>query len=439
MNQPEPHMHQSQSPINQAESRTKSGQSFPAEKINRTQIWWQLSVLILVSAIAVYVGSAFDEQIENYMPEQRVLSSIFNKKPSGMSGLSEVLKKVGLSAHPWLLPYRNLRNAHGMLVIVAPSTSPAEFEAEQILNWVRAGNDLVYLDHFSFKMTRRLLEKINLTITDGSELHDESVKVDETKKLFAFVPNLTVTSDTNISGGEPLVKVDNKAIFSELKYGKGRILVGTSPTLCANRRLTEKNNWSNFQFLVNWLSTASGDIMFDERCHGFSESGNVFVVMSRGPWGAVFLQALLILAVGVYSCSKRFGATALISDSRKISNLEFITGLSNAYRRAHANGAIYEITGHRLRNRICKLLSISPHEQTDKIVDAWKAYSEANPQIAVGIIGMVPEFLTDFDTANEEKNISDQRFKTLILNCDKITEHLNNQFVDNTTLSTSGG
>ncbi|RTL46022.1 MAG: DUF4350 domain-containing protein [Candidatus Melainabacteria bacterium] len=402
------------------------------EKISRAKIWWQLSFLILVSAVAVYVGSAFDEQIQNYMPEQRVLSSIFNKKPSGLSGLSEVMKKVGLTVHPWLLPYRNLRNAHGMLVIVAPSTSPAEFEAEQILKWVQAGNDLVYLDHFSFKMTRRLLEKINLTITDGTELHDRSVPVDASKKLFAYVPKLTVTSDTNINGGEPLVKVDDKAIFSELQYGKGRILIGTSPTLCSNRRLSEKNDWSNFQFLVNWMSTASGDIMFDERCHGFSESGNVFVVLGRSPWGAVFLQLVLMLAVAVYSCSKRFGATATLNDARKISNLEFITGLSNAYRRAKANGAIYEITGHTLRNRLCKLLSVSPHEQTSKVIEAWNAYAEASPNKAGAAAALVPQFLTDFDAAIEQqRNIPDQQFKSLIINCDKIADHLNNQ--SNTT------
>jgi len=411
----------------------------PPEKINRNQIWWQLSVLILVSAVAVYVGSAFDEQIQNYLPEQRVLSSIFNRKPSGLSGLSEVLKKVGLTAHPWLMPYRNLRTAHGMLVIIAPSTSPAEFEAEQILNWVHAGNDLIYLDHFSFKMTRRLLEKLNLNITDGNDLHDQSVPVDATKELFAHVPTLTVTSDTIITGGKALVSVNDKAIFSELKYGKGRILIGTSPTLCVNRRLSERNNWANFQFLVNWMSTATGDILFDERCHGFSESGNVFVVLSRSPWGAVFLQAMLILAVGIYSSSKRFGATTVLSDSRKISNLEFINGLSNAYRRAKAHGAIYEITGHALRNRLCKLLSVSPHEQTSKILEAWKSFAEANPAQIARIADAVPQFLADFDSALEQKNLSDLQFKSMIRSCDKITEQLNDQFVNNTSLKRLGG
>ncbi|CAN5360718.1 hypothetical protein BH10CYA1_BH10CYA1_33500 [soil metagenome] len=411
----------------------------PAEKADRRQICWQLSVLILVSAIAVYVGSAFDEQIQNYLPEQRVLSSIFNKKPSGLSGLSEVLKKVGLTAHPWLMPYRNLRNAHGMLVIIAPSTSPAEFEAEQILKWVHAGNDLIYLDHFSFKMTRRLLEKINLEIADGKDLHDEAVPVDATKELFAHVPTLTLTSDTNITGGKPVVSVNDKAIFSELKYGKGRILVGTAPTLCANRRLSERNNWANFQFLVNWMSTASGEIMFDERCHGFSESGNVFVVLGRSPWGAVFLQAMLILGVGIYSSSKRFGATTVVLDARKISNLEFINGLSNAYRRAKAHGAIYEITGHALRNRLCKLLSISPHEQTSQIIEAWKSFSEANPTQVTSIKEIVPNFLTEFDCASEQKNLSDLQFKSMIRSCDKISEQLNDQFVKNTSLKRLGG
>lgn len=425
--------------MNSLETTSPAETIAPVEKVNRTQIWWQLSVLILISAITVYVGSAFDEQIQNYLPEQRVLSSIFNKKPSGLSGLSEVLKKVGLTAHPWLMPYRNLRNAHGMLVIIAPSTSPAEFEAEQILKWVHAGNDLIYLDHFSFKMTRRLLEKINLDIADGKDLHDERVPVDARKELFAHVPTLTLTSDTNITGGEPLVSVNDKAIFSELKYGKGRILVGTAPTLCANRRLSERNNWANFQFLVNWMSTASGDIMFDERCHGFSESGNVFVVLGKSPWGAVFLQAMLILGVGIYSSSKRFGATAVVNDARKISNLEFINGLSNAYRRAKAHGAICEITGHTLRNRLCKLLSISPHEQTSKVIESWQSFAEVNATQAANLKDLVPKFLTELDSACQRENLSDAEFKSMIASCDKITEQLNNQFVKNTSLKRLGG
>ncbi len=401
----------------------------PPKENNRHHIWWQLSILVAISALAVYVGSAFDEQIQNYIPEQRVLSSIFNKKPSGLSGLSELLKKVGLSAHPWLLPYRNLRSAHGMLVIIAPSTSPAEFEAEQILNWVHTGNDLIYLDHFSFKMTRRLLEKLSLNIADSTELRDESVPVDATKAVFAHVPGLTLTSDTMITGGQPVVSFNDKAIFSELKYGKGRILIGTAPNLCANRRLSERNNWANFQFLVNWMSTATGDIMFDERCHGFSESGNVFVVLGRSPWGAVFLQVMLLLAVGVYSASKRFGATSVALDLRKISNLEFINGLSNAYRRAKANSAIYEITGQALRNRLSKFLSISPHEPTVKIIEAWNLRLESNPAKYAQLRDTVPKFLHDFDQAIEQKNISDSQFKALILSCDKITEQLNDQFV----------
>ncbi len=401
----------------------------PPKEINRHHIWWQLSILVAISALAVYVGSAFDEQIQNYIPEQRVLSSIFNKKPSGLSGLSELLKKVGLSAHPWLLPYRNLRSAHGMLVIIAPSTSPAEFEAEQILNWVHAGNDLIYLDHFSFKMTRRLLEKLSLNIADSTELRDESVPVDASKAVFAHVPGLTLTSDTMITGGQPVVSFNDKAIFSELKYGKGRILIGTAPNLCANRRLSERNNWANFQFLVNWMSTATGDIMFDERCHGFSESGNVFVVLGRSPWGAVFLQVMLLLAVGVYSASKRFGATSVAIDLRKISNLEFINGLSNAYRRAKANSPIYEITGQALRNRLSKFLSISPHEPTVKIIEAWNLRLESNPAKYAQLRDTVPKFLRDFDQAIEQKNISDSQFKSLILSCDKITEQLNDQLV----------
>ncbi|HEY9679502.1 MAG TPA: DUF4350 domain-containing protein [Drouetiella sp.] len=397
------------------------------EKNANRQLWWQLGILVAVSAIAVYASSAFDEQIQGYLPEQRSISSTFNKKPSGLSGLAEVLRKVGLSAHPWLLPYRNLHNEHGTLVIIAPQQSPAEFEAEQILAWVEAGNSLVYLDHFSFKMTRKLLEKIDVTVSDNADVHDEKIPVDATNSLFAHVPKLTLTTDTMVSGGTPLVLVDKKPVFSELHYGKGKILVGTAPNICANRELGDKSSWSNFQFLVNWLSTVHGDIMFDERCHGFSQSKNVFVVLASSPWGAVLAQVFLILAVAICSASQRFGALKQVNESRKISNLEFITGLSNAYLRAKANNAIFEITALNLRNKICKMLSISPHEDTAKIAEAWTQWAESNPTRMVGLKDIVPKFLNDFDQALRHENVNDAQFKSMIADCDKISESMNQE------------
>lgn len=398
-----------------------------ATDIKRHQIWWQLAVLAVVSTLAVYVGSAFDEQLQNYMPEAKTLASIFNKKPSGLSGLAELVKKVGLTSHPWLLPYRNLRSARGMLVIVAPSASPAEFEAEQILKWVEAGNDLVYLDHFSFKMTRRILEQLHLNINDTADFHDIAVPVDISKPEFAHVPSLVLTADTMVKGGDPVVSYQEKTIFSLLKHGKGRILIGTAPNICVNRRLSEPGNWANFQFLVNWMSTATGEILFDERCHGFSDSGNVFVVLGRNATGAVFVQLMLLLAVAVYSASKRFGEPKTPPDLRKISNLEFINGLSNAYRRAKANGAILEITGQALRNRLCKLLSISPHEPTEKIIEAWKLRQQANPNSALNTINVVG-FLEQFDKALQQKQVSDHELKKLMISCDKISSQLTQAF-----------
>jgi hypothetical protein len=385
---------------------------------SRHQLWWQLGALIVVSTLAVTVGNACQERLDSYVPEARPLASIFNKKPSGLSGFDELAKSLGLPVHPWLLPYRQLRGRQSVLVIVAPSTSLEEFEAEQILKWVDAGNDLVFIDHFSFASTRRLLQKLGVGVHDQQSLENANIKIHSKRPEFDHVHNLVITSDTRVTGGIPLVQLNDDTFFSVMDHGDGHILIGTSPSLCSNRRLSDHSSWDNFQFLVNWLSTAHGEILFDERCHGFSESGNIFITLARSPVGWVIAQILLIVAVAVGSAANRFGALGSIQNDRKLSNLEFISGLSNAYRRAGANSAILEIMSRDLRARLGKFMAISAHEPIEKLADSW----EQRPDNAQA---PVREFFSDLDKMTENQ-ISDDAFKKSVANYDKISESLEN-------------
>jgi len=396
-----------------ATAGTTAMKSAPA----RHQLWWQLFALIAVSTVAVTVGNAFHEQLDSYAPESRPLVSIFNKKPSGLSGFDELVKTVGLPVHPWLMPYRQLRGTQGVLVIVAPSSSLEEFEAEQILKWVDAGNDLVFIDHFAFASTRRLLKKLGVGIHDQRALENANIQIHSKRPEFDHVHNLVITSDTRVTGGVPLVQLNEDTIFSVLEHGDGRILIGTSPSLCSNRRFSDHMSWDNFQFLINWLRTAHGEIMFDERCHGYSQSGNIFITLARSPVGTVSAQIFLILAVAVSSAATRFGALGTIPNERKVSNLEFISGLANAYRRARANGAILDIMSQQLRARLGKFMAISPHEPIEKLADSWEERSDASQ-------APVREFFSDLDSAMAGNQVTDSYFKKSVANYDKINQFL---------------
>jgi hypothetical protein len=426
----------------------------------------QIAALLIISFGAVVTGMAVEQQKDNYLPESHTLPSVFNRKPSGTSGLKEIAGKSGIKCKEWVLPYRQLPLIKGVLVIISPSESLADFESKQILNWVKDGNDLIYLDQFDYKFTRRLLSEIAVDATEGTALVDSTIKFDSSKPEFTHVSELTVTTDMRLTGAPALVSDASGIIVGTLKHGKGRILIGTVPSLVSNRRLSTPSEWPNFQFFVNCLRKSGGDVWFDERCHGFSNNANVFVYLMRGATGAAVLQLLLALTLGVASSAQRFGRTERLENKRKISNLEFIYGLSNAYKRAKANAASLEIIGSVFRTKLCKAMGISPYEPTERVLDAWKSSILATDTLREP----VAQFLRDYDQAlgnagiagaaqqgqsaptrqpdaaappaeqkplptDQRRNLSDPETKALIIRCDKITEQLRNVLTQSTVVT----
>ena len=126
----------------------------------------QLIALFGVSALVVWGTLASDKQLDKIMPEAKTFASINNLKPSGLSAFYELCNKVfgQRQVGEWALPYRKLKGStkaggndaeKGVLIVVSPDESLAEFEVEDILDWVRQGNALVYLDNFQFRNTKR--------------------------------------------------------------------------------------------------------------------------------------------------------------------------------------------------------------------------------------------------------------------------------------------
>jgi hypothetical protein len=383
-------------------------------------------------------GAAFKQQMEDVVPESVTFPSTFNHKPSGTSGVLELVNKVGLQGREWVMPYRKLLTIHGVLVIIAPSESLEDFEIEQILDWVGRGNHLVYLDDFSFKSGHTLLDKLKMSATEGKAMNESVMPVKSSDAPeFAHVNHLTLSADSRLFGAPPLISDRNGTLLADVEYGKGKVLIGTVPTLVSNRRLSDQKNWSNFQYFVNRLTSFSKvnpserEVWFDERCHGYSNNGNVFFFLLRGPFGLVMLQLLFAMALGIAAASQRFGQLTVLNTKRKISNLEFIYGLANTYSRAKANTASLEIIGQVLRTNICKALMISPHDTNEQLLEAL----QSTMRLSSSLKDEMTKYLKDYQTALTKANLSDNEFKELIIRCDKISDQLTKTL--NATLYTS--
>src|SRR5690348_7021037 len=114
----------------------------------RNRMLWLL-LLFGFCIPAVLVNSAFSESINQMLPETLPFPSTYNKKASGCSATYELAQKLGIDCKRWQSPYRKLieeKNTNGTLVIIFPWDTLTSADADNIVEWVKRGNDLVYLD-----------------------------------------------------------------------------------------------------------------------------------------------------------------------------------------------------------------------------------------------------------------------------------------------------
>jgi hypothetical protein len=130
--------------------------------------------------------------------------------------------------------------------------------------------------------------------------------------------------------------------------------------------------------------------------------------------GAAAAQIVLILIVGVISESQRFGAARGNDVRRKISNLEFISGLSHAYRRAKANTAVLEILFHAFKNKLSRALAVSPHEPVERLNEAWQQSKFQSTHNLESLLTQYEEFMT-------RRHVTDSELRDMVETCDKIT------------------
>jgi len=380
------------------------------------RLWWQIALFIAASTAAVFVGVSFDREVEMRMPEGRSHTSSFNIKGSGYSGLLEIARRSGLACRQWQQPYRQLGAARGTLFIVQPESPPEKFESDQILEWVAGGNAVIYLDYFAFKQDRHLLDRVGVSVTSSESTVDAPAKPAPGFPEFAHVGKLVTSAETRLKGGKPMLTDKHGALLTVVTHGKGHVYVGVTPNLCANRRLNSHEAWGNFQLAANLLRTAGGDALFDEKCHGYTASKSALIYLSRGPVGLVCMQLLLLLAVAFASASQRFGRVQTLGNARKISNQEFVEGLTSTYLRARAAGLVWQIILHDFRLRLGRALGVAAHDPDERFLEAWSRCTAAPGQ-------EVADFLRRSQEALDRPHLTNEELAALVSSCDKITAH----------------
>jgi hypothetical protein len=371
--------------------------------------------MVAVGFVAVSVGQVYKRDLSRLIPEALPMPSTYNDKQSGMSAFYELCQKLKLKPRRWELPYRNLKagDVKGTLVIIDPQVMPNDLEINQIIPWVKAGNDLIFLDKFGFRSGRHLLNQLGVDVHESKAVKDAEIALTPTLAEAAYARHLVIDAEARLDGGEALAADDSGTYLAVVQLGGGRCLIGCCPDLCANVRLSDRKYWPNFQFMTNWLATSRKEVIFDEKAQGYSSGSSMFVFLAKSPVGFVCLELIILFLVAAISLNQRFGLASLATVYRKISNLEFIDGMASTYLRARARDTVWAMIFNPFKAKLCKALAVAPHESADKLAMAWSESSRLP-------FGRCQTFLTRAQYALEANRISKEELKFLVSECNQL-------------------
>ncbi|MBX9689743.1 MAG: DUF4350 domain-containing protein [Candidatus Obscuribacterales bacterium] len=379
----------------------------------RRRLYLYLALLALVCYFAAMASTQMDEQMNQIMPETVINCSSYNGNSSGYKGLYQLVEKLGIKVARFENPYREIAAEKGILLVAAPNFPMKAAEAEHVLNWVAGGNSLIYLDYCMYGSAAHFLDKLKLKARVSKNLSEQKFDEIPDSDEMQHVKKLLFSSETRLDGGRALLRDSRGALFVELPYGKGRCLFGTVPSLCSNRRFSDRESWGNFQFLINWIAARGGKVLFDERVHGHTSARSLFSYVASGPAGAFVFQIGLLVLIAILSLNQRFGGEKAIPQKRKIAAAEYIDGMALTFEKGRAYDAAFAILYGAFHNRLCKALSISPAEKAEEIAALWSHSANLNAVEA-------KEFLLKAEHLQKERNINAEELLAIMKEQDRL-------------------
>lgn len=412
-----------------------------------------LLVLVIVSVLSVMISKAEDDF------ELRLDRSIHNVKPSGYAAWHSVATNSNIDLKLWKGSFRSLNNfkdPKATMVMVSPEFATGTkliftpSDIDNLLNWVRAGHTLVYVDDFSRRSSKNFLSRLSLKLQPLSEeKEDEKDKeimddpdlpgyldkyyLNEQKLLYSKEKQIFDVSDTDIANFnaetisstskvrlkdkyiDSIVEDENGLILGKRRYGKGKIYILTLPDMVDNSYLYE--NEDNYQFFTNLILAEGDNIYINEYVHGFMNKDNAMSYYNNTLLNPIFNQILLFMIILIWSVSRRFGKVRPVHDPERTTNIEYVEAMGNLYAKAGLTGTALLPVYNQFRQALCKQLNLDIKVNNDDFFIAInKSFSNVQSKELISLILNVQKIMKEDKISKDEmldycKQLNDYRIK----------------------------
>lgn len=155
---------------------------------------------------------------------------------------------------------------------------------------------------------------------------------------------------------------EDRNLLADFPFGSGRIVYLSDPYIVSNGGIRLSDN---AQLAFNLVDAGPGLVVFDEYHHGYGRNENLLVEYFKGtPVVPIFLQIVLIVALVLYSRSRRFARPLPGGGRDRLSRLEYVAAMAQLQERTKAFDLAVENIYREFRRRVARLFGIDNHTAT---------------------------------------------------------------------------
>lgn len=170
----------------------------------------------------------------------------------------------------------------------------------------------------------------------------------------------------------PVVHLANgdKILLTDFSYGNGKIVFLTDPYIVSNAGIGLVDN---AQLGINIVSSGDGIVAFDEYHHGYgAENNRLFAYFAGTPVIPIFLQCIALIAVILFSQSRRFARPVPEKEMNRLSKLEYVSAMAELQQRTKGYDLAIENIYTDFRRRVARLVGVdnftTPRSQIAQLI-----------------------------------------------------------------------
>lgn len=351
--------------------------------MRRSWIGFALLIVLIGIVVSLRGTSASDS------PDHSSLSDGNN----GTSALRYFAQRLGYSASTVEGDF-SLPSSHGLLFVFSPSTGYSLTEAQQLRQWVSAGNILVYAD-----------ENGDPDVDSQFGLRRSSTGVPAAARsaapIFGGVNRLSGGSQSGFfqpgPTQVPILRNPGGAVLGvRLTVGSGAVIALADPLPLCNAYLGLADN-GRFAADLLALTPPGAIVLFDEYHHGAIAGNPTALSWIATPWGAALALAVLVIFVGLAMRGRSFGPTVSLAGLRDRSSAEYAMAVGNLLHRTGARQITLQTLLTATRRTVAERVGLSSGTPNDQLDQALSQRSPAEGKELAAL-----ETAVDRPTASEE-------------------------------------